>query len=93
MACPPTINPKPSPLTLVDLTLSHSPCILLQGPAPKVLHCDIYVAERFIGWQEKSLVALQQSFDAKAKVCVEEGGGGRGQKRWGRGAGGTAAVV
>ena len=54
------------------LPLSFPP----QGPAPKVLHCDIYVAERFIGWQEKSLVALQQSFDAKAKVRTRKRGGG-----------------
>ena len=40
----------------------------MQGAAPKVTHGDIFIAERFIGWQEKSLLALQQSFDSQTKV-------------------------
>lgn len=39
-----------------------------QGPAPKVIHADIFVAERFIGWQEKVLLALQAGFDSKTKT-------------------------
>lgn len=35
-----------------------------------MVHGDIYVAERFIGWQEKVLLSLQSSFDAKTKVGV-----------------------
>eukprot|EP00195_Chlamydomonas_chlamydogama_P014672 CAMPEP_0202900896 /NCGR_PEP_ID=MMETSP1392-20130828/12094_1 /ASSEMBLY_ACC=CAM_ASM_000868 /TAXON_ID=225041 /ORGANISM="Chlamydomonas chlamydogama, Strain SAG 11-48b" /LENGTH=1103 /DNA_ID=CAMNT_0049587353 /DNA_START=121 /DNA_END=3432 /DNA_ORIENTATION=- len=40
-------------------------------PAPaalKVTHGDIFVAERFIGWQEKTLLALQTAFDPKTKT-------------------------
>ena len=55
-----------------DAPLLHStaydPLQSLQGPAPKVIHGDIFVAEKFIGWQEKSLLSLQQSFDINTKV-------------------------
>ena len=34
----------------------------------KVVHGDIFVAERFIGWQEKLLDSLRSSFDPKSKV-------------------------
>ncbi|GAX85489.1 hypothetical protein CEUSTIGMA_g12905.t1 [Chlamydomonas eustigma] len=44
----------------------------IQGPAPKVVHGDIFVAERFIGWQEKALLSLQQSYDTSTKSFKSE---------------------
>ncbi len=43
-----------------------------QPPPPKITHGDIFVSDRFVGWQEKVLGALQQAFDPATKVsaCV-----------------------
>lgn len=38
-------------------------------PTPKkVVHGDMFVAERFVGWQEGVLLALQAAFDTNTKV-------------------------
>lgn len=36
----------------------------------KVTHGDVYVSERFIGWQEKALVALQAAYQPATKVLL-----------------------
>ena len=40
----------------------------LQPPPSKVVHGDIFVAERFVGWQEGVLLALQSAFNKDTKV-------------------------
>jgi hypothetical protein len=41
---------------------------LLQPPPVKVVHGELFVAERFVGWQEGLLLALQGMFDQSTKV-------------------------
>ncbi|KAG1663339.1 hypothetical protein FOA52_004101 [Chlamydomonas sp. UWO 241] len=42
------------------------------GPAGKVIHGSVFVADKFIGWQEKTLLVLQSAFDAKAKTFAPD---------------------
>jgi len=41
-------------------------------PPPKVTRADIYVAERFVGWQETTLRALARTFDAGTNTFAKD---------------------
>ena len=51
------------------LRIKTHACYTLQPPPSKVVHGDIFVAERFVGWQEGVLLALQSAFNKDTKVC------------------------
>jgi hypothetical protein len=59
-------GPRPSPRARAHTCTRPAPRAGEEPPAVKITRGELFVADRFIGWQEAALLALQGQFDAAA---------------------------